>query len=69
MKKKVDKRSYKVSFDKINNIGFEPSVSVTDGITAMIQTIKNHLFSNPYSGIYSNYEMTKQLYLNGDDNE
>lgn len=67
--KTVDKRSYKVSFDKINNIGFEPSVSVTDGVTAMIQTIKNHLFSNPYSGIYSNYEMAKQLYLNGDDNE
>jgi nucleoside-diphosphate-sugar epimerase len=46
-----DKRNYEVSYKKINNLGFDTTISVEEGIDELVvayQAIKLH---NPYSNV------------------
>ena len=55
-----DPRNYKVSFKKIKNIlGFEPQVTVQDGIRELIGGLKNGLYSDSMDDInkYGNFEI------------
>jgi nucleoside-diphosphate-sugar epimerase len=44
----VDKRNYKVSYKKINNLGFDTSIDINVGISELIKSM-------PLIKIYSNY--------------
>lgn len=61
----VDKRSYNVSFNKLENLGFSAKRDLSFGIEEMIQVIESGIVSNPYSELYSNYKIAKNMYLEG----
>lgn len=47
----ADKRNYVVSYDKINSLGYETTISVADGITELVKVCKALEFRNPYSNV------------------
>lgn len=59
--KMEDKRDYRVSFKKIkNNLGFEGTINVRQGIEEMYENFKNEVYKSHYTDpFYSNLEMTK----------
>lgn len=48
-----DKRDYEVSFEKIRKTGFEPKVSLEEGIDELIKGYQMITLHNPYSNIES----------------
>jgi|TARA_B100001964_G_scaffold185830_1_gene206256 nucleoside-diphosphate-sugar epimerase len=56
LKKDVDPRNYRVSFDKVRNtLGFKPNYEVEYGIKEIIQAFKINKFSNFDKHTYGNY--------------
>ena len=47
----ADKRNYKVSYNKINNLGFNTTIKVEEGIQELAKVCKAIEFRNPYSNI------------------
>ena len=47
----VDKRDYVVSYDKINKLGFETTVSVEQGIDELVRGIKCIKHNDPYANV------------------
>ena len=47
----VDKRNYQVSYEKLNKLGFETSISIEEGIKEMINVIPLIKLYNPYFNI------------------
>lgn len=47
----VDKRNYTVSYEKLNKLGFETSVTLQDGILELIKTIPLIKTSSPYFNV------------------
>ena len=67
-----DKRNYKVSAEKLKQIGFEPSKTIEDAINEIKQTIDNGQLSNYDDAKYSNYkllfgskEMQEKVFIQG----
>lgn len=52
--KNEDPRDYRVTFKKINSLGFKTSKKVPDGINEIIQTLQSGIFRDPYDKTYSN---------------
>jgi nucleoside-diphosphate-sugar epimerase len=46
-----DKRNYKVSYEKINKLGFDTTISIEQGISELIKTIPLIKTSNPYFNV------------------
>jgi hypothetical protein len=54
-----DPRDYKVSFEKVRRqLGFEPRMSVRDGIREVIEGLEVGRFGDPYDGAWSNLGRT-----------
>jgi len=47
----ADKRNYVVSYDKINKLGYETTISVEQGIDELVNALKAVQFKTPYSNI------------------
>ena len=47
----ADKRNYIVSYEKINKLGFETTVSLEEGIQELIKTIPLIRLNNPYFNV------------------
>ena len=67
-----DKRNYKVSAEKLKQIGFEPSKTIEDAINEIKETIDNGQLSNYDDAKYSNYkllfgskEMQEKVFIQG----
>jgi hypothetical protein len=45
----ADKRNYVVSYDKINQLGFETTISLEQGIEELVKGIKIIKREDPYS--------------------
>jgi len=45
----ADKRNYVVSYKKINDIGYDTTIKVEEGIDELVQVCKAIQFRNPYS--------------------
>lgn len=59
-----DARNYKVDFSKIRRtLGFEPAVTVSDGVRELLAAIRGHLFddSSARRSFYGNYEVNYPL--------
>jgi len=55
VKKDEDPRDYRVSFEKIQNeLGFEISKKVEDGVAQVIQVVQDGFINNPDDGKYKN---------------
>lgn len=56
VKENIDKRNYKVSFDKIHKkLGFYPRLTLKDGILEIKQSIENGYISDPREAKYFNH--------------
>ena len=67
-----DKRNYKVSAEKLKQIGFEPSKTIEDAINEIKEMIDNGQLSNYDDAKYSNYkllfgskEMQEKVFIQG----
>ena len=47
----ADKRNYVVSYDKINKLGFDTTITVKDGIDELSRALKAIEFKTPYSNV------------------
>jgi nucleoside-diphosphate-sugar epimerase len=54
VEKDEDPRDYKVNFDKIAALGFEPRLRLPDGIAEIASVLSGGLISDPYSARYRN---------------
>jgi len=67
-----DKRNYKVSAEKLKQVGFEPSKTIEDAVNEIKETIDNGQLSNYDDAKYSNYkllfgskEMQEKVFIQG----
>ncbi len=51
---KSDPRNYRVSFEKIERLGFGCQYTVADGIREMTNALRDGVITDPFSGLYSN---------------
>ena len=49
--KDEDKRNYQVSYNKINQLGFQASISIDQGIEELIKTVEIISIDNPYYNV------------------
>lgn len=57
----VDKRNYRVSFKKIENVlGYKPCHTIKDGITEIYRAIQQGIFSDYKNPKYSNYKFLQR---------
>ena len=61
---KEDNRSYSVSFDKIEQLGFSSQKSIEVGVEEIANSMKSGLINNPFCDIYSNVKVATKEYLN-----
>ncbi len=54
VEKDEDPRDYRVSFDRIRALGFQPEKRLADGIAEIAQAIGNGLIVDPYAARYRN---------------
>ena len=47
----ADKRNYVVSYDKLNKMGYETTISVEEGIDELVRALKAVQFKTPYTNI------------------
>ena len=47
----ADKRNYIVSYEKINNLGFDTTISLEEGIDELLKTIPLIKTSSPYFNV------------------
>ena len=55
-----DPRNYRVDFTKVRKVlEFEPRYTVKDGITELLEAMRNHIFDHvdQYRNNYGNYEI------------
>lgn len=46
-----DKRNYVVSYNKINNLGYNTTITVEEGISELVRALKAVKFKTPYSNV------------------
>jgi hypothetical protein len=49
-----DPRDYRVNFDRFNAIGFEPRLTLADGISEIAGAVGSGLIADPYAQRYRN---------------
>lgn len=47
----ADKRNYVVSYDKINKLGYDTTITVEDGISELVKALEAIEYRNPYSNV------------------
>jgi nucleoside-diphosphate-sugar epimerase len=47
----ADKRNYRVSYNKINKLGYSTTINVEEGIHELVKVCRAIEFRNPYSNI------------------
>lgn len=60
---KEDNRSYHVSFDKIEKLGFQVKKSVEVGVKEIANNLTAGVVMDPYSDIYSNLAIAEKQYI------
>lgn len=59
---KEDNRSYQVSFDKLERLGFQVQKTVDVGVREIVYSLTSGIIGNPNSEIYSNLAVAKKQY-------
>ena len=60
-----DPRNYRVSFEKVKStLGFEPRVTIQDGIEELIDAMYNHVFDyvDENRNFYGNYKINYPIF-------